>query len=118
MRGLKPTISILLSLIIILSVFTIAPFTVNAEQTTDSSPAYVAYQAKRYSDPYGQNLFGDASQTHAQIYYNQMKKSNNVVSGIAIWEAAHIATSPTYSLESGLITKKICISLLSLICLI
>lgn len=106
MRGFKRTISILLSLIIILSVFTIVPFTVSAEQTTDSSPAYVAYQAKRYSDPYGQNLFGEASHTHAQIYYNQMKNDNNVVSGIAIWEAAHIATSPTYSVESGLITKK------------
>ena len=106
MRGFKRTISILLSLLIILSVFTTAPFTVNAEQTTDSSPAYVAYQAKRYSDPNGQNLFGDASQTYAQTYYNQMKKDNKVISGITIWEAAHIATSPTYSLESGLITKK------------
>ena len=106
MRGFKRTISILLSLLIILSVFTIAPFTVNAEQTTDSSPAYVAYQAKRYSDPNGQNLFGDASKTYAQTYYNQMKKDNKVISGITIWEAAHIATSPTYSLESGLITKK------------
>ena len=106
MRGFKRTISILLSLLIILSVFTTAPFTVNAEQTTDSSPAYVAYQAKRYSDPNGQNLFGDASRTYAQTYYNQMKKDNKVISGITIWEAAHIATSPTYSLESGLITKK------------
>ena len=106
MRGFKRTISILLSLLIILSVFTTAPFTVNAEQTTDLSPAYVAYQAKRYSDPNGQNLFGDASRTYAQTYYNQMKKDNKVISGITIWEAAHIATSPTYSLESGLITKK------------
>ena len=104
MRKLTKVVSALLSVTMIFSILTVAPFAVSAVETDEAIPAYVSYQAKRYSAP--SSIFSDASTSYASIQYNKMKSSESVISGVEIWEAAHIATSPSYSLESGLITKK------------
>ena len=103
MRIVRKTVSAILFLLILCSTFTALPISVGAEET--STPAYVSYQAKRYSDSF-QQIFGDGYNSYANTYYRTMKSNEKVVSGIAVWEAAHIATSPTYSVESGLITKE------------
>lgn len=87
------------------SIVLVAPFTANAEGVSESYPEYVSYQAKRYSESFTQ-IFGDGTQSYANTYYNIMKDKESVISGIAIWEAAHIATSPTYAFDSGMISKK------------
>ena len=103
MRVVRKMISTILFLLILCSTFTALPISVGAVET--STPAYVSYQAKRYSDSF-QQIFGDGYNSYANTYYRTMKSNEKVVSGIAVWEAAHIATSPTYSVESGLITKE------------
>ena len=103
MRVVRKMVSTILFLLILCSTFTALPISVGAVET--STPAYVSYQAKRYSDSF-QQIFGDGYNSYANTYYRTMKSNEKVVSGIAIWEAAHIATSPTYSVESGLITKE------------
>ena len=103
MRIVRKMVSTILFLLILCSTFTALPISVGAEET--STPAYVSYQAKRYSDSF-QQIFGDGYNSYANTYYRTMKSNEKVVSGIAVWEAAHIATSPTYSVESGLITKE------------
>ena len=103
MRIVRKMISTILFLLILCSTFTALPISVGAKET--STPAYVSYQAKRYSDSF-QQIFGDGYNSYANTYYRTMKSNEKVVSGIAVWEAAHIATSPTYSVESGLITKE------------
>lgn len=103
MRVVRKMVSTILFLLILCSTFTALPISVGAVET--STPAYVSYQANRYSDSF-QQIFGDGYNSYANTYYRTMKSNEKVVSGIAIWEAAHIATSPTYSVESGLITKE------------
>jgi|GEM_PF-467170 len=103
MRVVRKMVSTILFLLILCSTFTALPISVGAVET--STPAYVSYQAKRYSDSF-QQIFGDGYNSYANTYYRTMKSNEKVVSGIAVWEAAHIATSPTYSVESGLITKE------------
>ena len=103
MRVVRKMVSTILFLLILCSIFTALPISVGAVET--STPAYVSYQAKRYSDSF-QQIFGDGYNSYANTYYRTMKSNEKVVSGIAIWEAAHIATSPTYSVESGLITRE------------
>ena len=103
MRVVRKMVSTILFLLMLCSTFAALPISVGAVET--STPAYVSYQAKRYSDSF-QQIFGDGYNSYANTYYRTMKSNEKVVSGIAIWEAAHIATSPTYSVESGLITKE------------
>ena len=104
MKVLKKSISFMLVVIMVVSVFSIVPFTANATETPESTPEYLLFQAKQYLTSFEQMC--DSSLSNASVLYNSMKNDQSVISGVAIWETMHIATSLSYSLESGLITKK------------
>ena len=101
-KAVKKIISLLLITIL---VFSALPITVSAAETSTDIPEYVDYQAGRYSNQFNM-IFGDGSDSFANTYYKTMKNNESVISGVAIWEAAHIVTSPSYALDSGLISKK------------
>ena len=101
-KAVKKIISLLLITIL---VFSALPITVSAAETSTDIPEYVDYQAGRYSKQFNM-IFGDGSDSFANTYYKTMKNNESVISGVAIWEAAHIVTSPSYFLDSGLISKK------------
>ena len=101
-KAVKKIISLLLITIL---VFSALPITVSAAETSTDIPEYVDYQAGRYSKQFNM-IFGDGSDSFANTYYKTMKNNESVISGVAIWEAAHIVTSPSYVLDSGLISKK------------
>ena len=101
-KAVKKIISLLLITIL---VFSALPITVSAAETSTDIPEYVDYQAGRYSKQFNM-IFGDGSDSFANTYYKTMKNNESVISGVAIWEAAHIVTSPSYALDSGLISKK------------
>ena len=101
-KAVKKIISLLLITIL---VFSALPITVSAAETSTDIPEYVDYQAGRYSNQFNM-IFGDGSDSFANTYYKTMKNNESVISGVAIWEAAHIVTSPSYFLDSGLISKK------------
>ena len=48
MKVLKKSISIMLVVIMVVSVFSIVPFTANATETPESKPEYLLFQATQY----------------------------------------------------------------------
>lgn len=52
------------------------------------------------------NIFiGTDSSSYARQYYNELKNDKTFMNSVYAWEALHIASSPSYSLASGLINK-------------
>lgn len=105
MKGVKRIIAILLMLVMVYSISVMSFHAIGAESLSENTPEYISYQAERYSDSFSK-IFGNGLQSYANTYYKQMCKNETVLSGKEIWEAAHIAISPTYSVESGMITKR------------
>lgn len=100
---MKKLTSILLTMLIIISALPIH-ITAKAEEKSEQTPEYVSYQAKRYSDSF--TMYLDNSASYARRYYNIMKEKESVISGIAVWESAHIATDLSYAMDTGLISKR------------
>ena len=98
------------SLVIALLVCSVPMTTVAAiASSTNNIPNYITFQAELYSsEEVGfDNIFvGTDSSSFARTYFNDMRNDDKFIASVNAWEAIHIATSPSYSLESGKINKK------------
>lgn len=98
------------SLAIALLVCSVPMTTVAAiASSTNNIPNYITFQAELYSsEEVGfDNIFvGTDSSSFARTYFNDMRNDDKFIASVNAWEAIHIATSPSYSLESGMINKK------------
>ncbi len=104
MKGImKKIISALLVLIMLVSLVPTTVFAAEAEEYVD--PVYAYYQATVYSDGF-QSACGSSSTSYANNYFSLMREDGKLMAAITAWEGIHIATEPSYSLESGLISKK------------
>ena len=75
----------------------------------DEIPHYTVFQAETYAmEQYGFDAIfvGTDSSSFARNLYKDLKNDTLFINSVRVWEMNHIATSPSYSLESGLITKK------------
>ena len=68
-------------------------------------PPYKTFQADFYSEQFNKIFVDSDSRSFARIYYNEMSNDKWFTSAVTAWESIHIATSPSYSLESGKISK-------------
>ena len=69
---------------------------------------YLTYQAEMYaSDEVGfDNIFvGTDSSSYARTFLKALQNDSKFVTAVAEWEGLHIASSPSYTLESGMIQK-------------
>ncbi len=103
----KKTICIFLSLIICFSVFSIAVTPINAKASELNFNTYEEFQAYTYATlPFEDYYVNTGSASYARNYYELAINDNDLMKSFAAWEAMHIATTPSYSLDSGLISKK------------
>ena len=68
-------------------------------------PPYKTFQADFYSEQFNKIFVDSDSRSFARIYYNEMSNDKWFTGAVTAWESIHIATSPSYSLESGKISK-------------
>ena len=69
---------------------------------------YLTYQAEMYaSDEVGfDNIFvGTDSSSYSRTFLKALQNDSKFVTAVAEWEGLHIASSPSYTLESGMIQK-------------
>ena len=95
---MKRLISAFLSIVMVASVFFCVDLSAYAAGDNDN---YTMYQADYYS-----KNFSFDTPSFSQIYYDELSNDDLFITAVNAWETIHIATSPSYSLESGMITKK------------
>ncbi len=100
---MKRLISALLVFLMLISLVPTTVFAEDVEEYVDSVYAY--YQATVYSDGF-QSACGTSSSSYANNYFTLMRDDAGIMAAITAWEALHIATEPSYSMQSGLISKK------------
>ena len=93
---MKRVLSAFLSVIMIASAF----FCVDLSAYAVDNDNYTIYQADYYS-----KNFNFETTSFSQIYYDELRNDDFFITAVNAWETIHIATSPSYSLESGMITK-------------
>ena len=102
---MKKTISIILTVAILLCSFSGISFNASAAESLQAAPNYVMYQATKYSEDFNY-LFGEPSDSYANIFFTSMAADKELTSKITAWEIAHIATQPSQLLTGGWIFKK------------
>ena len=100
---IKKSISVLLVLLMIISAFTIIPFSASA--VTDD-PNYLMFQSNAYSAKFDEVFVDSYSKSFAKTLYDEYKSDSLLMGSIKAWEDLHIVTSPSYSFETGQINKK------------
>ncbi len=102
---MKKIISLVLSLSILLSIFSGINLTVFATTNLEDDPHFISYRANRYASEFV-SKFSDADYSYANTYYTSMASDNFFVSSIKAWEDIHVLVSPTSDIIQGIITKK------------
>ena len=102
---MKKIISLFLSIVMLISTIACVDLSAYAE----TIPEYIKYQAEIYAmkeHGFDDIFIGTDSSSFARTYYNDLKNDGAFIASVKAWEEIHIATEPSYSLESGKITKK------------
>ncbi len=100
---MKRFISLILSITIILGMFSGVGITVSAQTSTIEE--YRLFQAGAYASSFESNYVGTGASSYARNFLEGMQSDTILMAEINAWETLHIASSPSYSLESGMITK-------------
>lgn len=101
-RKMKKVVSLFLSILMLANVIICVDLTAYADSVNPSeSKQYQMFKADYYS-----NNFNFDTPSFAKEYYDDMKNDTAFMSFLATWEVGHIATSPSYAMESGMITLK------------
>ena len=101
---LRKSISILLAVVMIVSIFTIIPINASAKVTDDTN--YLMFQAGAYSEKFDEIFVDSYSKSFAKTLYDEYRSDTALMVAISAWEDLHIVTSPKYSFETGQINKK------------
>lgn len=99
---MKKVISVFLSVVMLISIMGTVDLSVYADSANPSeSKQYQMFKADYYS-----KNFNFSTPSFAREYYDEMKNDTAFMTFLATWEVAHIATSPSHAMESGMITLK------------
>ena len=109
MKNIRRTMSVLLSLLIVATMFTSLPLSVSAatvdeaavSEGGDVNVTYNMFSAQVYA-----NSFNLGHPSMAKEYYNSLKSDASFLATVAAWESAHVVASPSYSLDMGEINMK------------
>lgn len=99
---IKKTVSAILVLLMVASIFTIIPFSASA--VTDN-PNYLMFQADAYSAKFNEVFVDSYSKSFAKNLYNDYRDDTVLMAAINGWEGLNILISPSHANESGMITK-------------
>jgi len=79
--------------------------TTSAEVISSSNNDYIVQKALYYYNKLVPRI-DDKDDSFANIYFHNLRNSIGFIASVNTWEALHIASNPSYSLESGMVTKK------------
>ena len=100
---MKKIIGLILSLTIILSMFSGMSITASAQLPL--AEEYRMFQADAYAYSFESNYVETSNSSYARILLEILQSDKWLMREVRDWEIAHIVASPSYLLESGLITK-------------
>ncbi len=100
---MKKVLSLVLSLVMAFSIITGMDVSVFAADTEVES--YNIYKADRYAEAFDNIFVGTDSSSYARTFYNNLLTDDLLMGEIVAWESLHMIASPSYSLDSGVITK-------------
>ena len=99
---MKRMIHMILPVLLALVIFVSQPVTTLA---AEELYPYQLYEAQYYAQHFEETLDLESG-SYARNFYNALSRDGSFMATIQAWEAIHIATDPSYSLESGMITLR------------
>ena len=99
---MKGMIHMILPVLLALVIFVSQPVTTLA---AEELYPYQLYEAQYYAQHFEETLDLESG-SYARNFYNALSGDGSFMATIQAWEAIHIATDPSYSLESGMITLR------------